>query len=202
MGFKTWASGDVLTAADTNDYLMEQAVIACTSGTRPGSPNEGMTIFETDTDRLLIYSGSAWVRMGAISSTGRTGCVLQRASQQTISNNSATSISFDSEISDTDGFITVPSGTITVPSGLAGVYAISLTTSWSAAVTSAGPAYILITAPSGRAWPKEFQSTQVSTSVVVGLNVSDTVTTTVYHAVGGGLPLTVTAHLEMYRIAG
>lgn len=60
MAFKTFVSGDVLTAAEMNDYLMEQAVIACTSGTRPSSPNEGMTIYETDTDDLNIYNGSGW----------------------------------------------------------------------------------------------------------------------------------------------
>jgi hypothetical protein len=196
VGFKTWSSGDVLTAADVNDYLMEQAVIACTSGTRPGSPNEGMTIFETDTDRLLIYSGSAWVRLGCISSTGRTGCVLQRAAAQTISATTVTTILFDSEILDSDGFITAPSGTITVPSGLAGVYAVSAALSWSAAGTSGS--YMTITAPAGRAWPQEFTSTQIGNSTTVGLAAGDTVTLSVYHVVGG----TVTAHLEMYRLAG
>lgn len=61
MPLKTFSVGDVLTAADVNDYLMEQAVITCTSATRPSSPVEGMTIYETDNDRLLTYSGSAWV---------------------------------------------------------------------------------------------------------------------------------------------
>lgn len=61
MGFRTFAAGEVLTAANVNDYLMEQAVIGCTSGTRPSSPQEGMTIYETDTDRILTYDGSSWV---------------------------------------------------------------------------------------------------------------------------------------------
>lgn len=64
MGFKTFNVGDVLTAADVNDYLMEQVVIVCTSGTRPSSPNEGMTIYETDTDLFRVYTGSAWVTIG------------------------------------------------------------------------------------------------------------------------------------------
>jgi hypothetical protein len=33
----------------------------CTSTTRPASPYEGQAIFETDTDRMLIYNGTAWV---------------------------------------------------------------------------------------------------------------------------------------------
>jgi hypothetical protein len=59
MAFKTFAPG-VLTSSDVNTFLMRQAVITCTSSTRPASPSEGMTIYETDTDSLLTYSGSAW----------------------------------------------------------------------------------------------------------------------------------------------
>jgi hypothetical protein len=66
MGFKTFSAGVSLAAADVNDYLMEQVVIACTSGSRPGSPNEGMTIYETDTDKVYTYSGSAWVESYSI----------------------------------------------------------------------------------------------------------------------------------------
>jgi len=33
----------------------------CTSSTRPASPFEGQQIYETDTDTLLVYNGSAWV---------------------------------------------------------------------------------------------------------------------------------------------
>jgi len=33
----------------------------CTSTTRPASPYEGMVIYETDTDRTLVWNASAWV---------------------------------------------------------------------------------------------------------------------------------------------
>jgi hypothetical protein len=59
MAFKTFAPG-VLTSSDVNTFLMRQAVIVATSSTRPASPNEGMTIYETDTDRYKTYSGTAW----------------------------------------------------------------------------------------------------------------------------------------------
>lgn len=65
MGFKTFNDGDVLTAADLNQYLMRQAVIECTSGTRPSSPVEGMTIYETDTDTLVSYTNAGWETMAA-----------------------------------------------------------------------------------------------------------------------------------------
>ena len=56
MAFKTFVAATSLPAADLNTYLMKQSVIVCTSGTRPSSPTEGMTIYETDTDKLLIYT--------------------------------------------------------------------------------------------------------------------------------------------------
>ena len=33
----------------------------CTSSTRPATPYEGQVIYETDTDKTLIWNGSAWV---------------------------------------------------------------------------------------------------------------------------------------------
>lgn len=33
----------------------------CTSSTRPASPYEGQVIYETDTDKTLVWNGSAWV---------------------------------------------------------------------------------------------------------------------------------------------
>lgn len=67
MAFKTFAPG-VLTSSDLNTFLMRQAVITCTSSTRPSSPSEGMTIYETDTDLLAIYTGSAWQYVGGYDS--------------------------------------------------------------------------------------------------------------------------------------
>ncbi len=65
MAFKTFTVGEIATASDVNTYLMKQAVIVCTSGTRPSSPVEGMTIYETDTDNLVTYDGTGWRRYNA-----------------------------------------------------------------------------------------------------------------------------------------
>lgn len=46
------------------NYLPSSRLIqpgVCTSTTRPASPFEGQAIFETDTDRMLIWNGSVWV---------------------------------------------------------------------------------------------------------------------------------------------
>jgi len=63
MAFKTFAPG-VLTSSDVNTFLMRQAVIVATSSTRPASPNEGMMIYETDTDLFAFYTGAAWEYVG------------------------------------------------------------------------------------------------------------------------------------------
>jgi hypothetical protein len=38
----------------------------CTSSTRPASPFEGQVIYETDTNQVLVYSGTAWVMIGDV----------------------------------------------------------------------------------------------------------------------------------------
>jgi len=58
MPYKTWGT-EVLRAADINTYLMNQAVIVCTSTTRP-SPVTGMHIWQTDTNSELVWDGTTW----------------------------------------------------------------------------------------------------------------------------------------------
>lgn len=63
-GFKVFTVGEVLTAADVNDYLMEQScAIFADSTARDAqitSPIEGQFCFLKDTNTLQFYSGSAW----------------------------------------------------------------------------------------------------------------------------------------------
>jgi hypothetical protein len=64
-GKKTFTAGDVLTASDVNNYLMDQTVMvfggtAARSSAIP-TPSEGMFAVTTDNDELDYYNGSAWV---------------------------------------------------------------------------------------------------------------------------------------------
>jgi hypothetical protein len=63
-GFKTFATGDVLTAADTNGYLMQGVWVFADAAARTAavtSPQEGNMSYLKDTNSTEYYSGSAWV---------------------------------------------------------------------------------------------------------------------------------------------
>lgn len=63
------AGASSITNANITDFRTRAAglggVIVCTSTTRPGSPTEGMVIYETDTDKVRFYNGSAWFTVAA-----------------------------------------------------------------------------------------------------------------------------------------
>src|SRR5512143_2920931 len=123
-GFKDFTT-EVLTSNDVDNYLMKQANIQCTSATRPTGV-EGMCIYETDTDRHWVYSGSAWVFMGWYSTAGRPGVILTDAAQTLVSA-TPTDITWGTEVSDVDGWTSGGSATLTVPTGWDGQYVISYT---------------------------------------------------------------------------
>jgi hypothetical protein len=62
-GFKTFATGDVLTAADTNGYLMQGVWTFASAAARDAavtSPQEGNFCFLKDTNATQYYDGAAW----------------------------------------------------------------------------------------------------------------------------------------------
>lgn len=63
MPLYTFVDNAVPSSSTLNSNLRDQVVTQCTSGTRPSTPVEGQYIYETDTDRTLVYNGSAWVIM-------------------------------------------------------------------------------------------------------------------------------------------
>lgn len=63
-GFKTFAVSEVLTAADVNNYLMEQAVAVFADSTARDaaitSPENGQACFLLDSSTLQFFYSSAW----------------------------------------------------------------------------------------------------------------------------------------------
>ena len=65
-GFKTFNTGDVLTASDVNTYLMQQTVMvfddaAARTTALTGVVAEGMMSYLKDTNKTYRYDGSAWL---------------------------------------------------------------------------------------------------------------------------------------------
>jgi 3-polyprenyl-4-hydroxybenzoate decarboxylase len=68
LGFKNFNTGDVLSAADTNGYLMQGIWVfanAAARDTAVTSPQEGNACYLKDTDVIQVYSGSAWATQSA-----------------------------------------------------------------------------------------------------------------------------------------
>ena len=68
LGFKTFTTGEVLTAGDVNGYLMQGVLVFATAAARNSaitSPQEGQFAFTKDTNGLWYYDGAAWVASGA-----------------------------------------------------------------------------------------------------------------------------------------
>lgn len=75
LGFKTFNTGDVLSAADVNGYLMQGVWVFANATARNSAvtaPVEGNACYLSDTNDFQIYSGTAWVSYGAGDITGVT----------------------------------------------------------------------------------------------------------------------------------
>jgi len=65
-GYREFQTGEVLTAANVNQFLMEQAVMTFADGTArdaalSGVLREGLLVYNLATSELQKYDGSAWV---------------------------------------------------------------------------------------------------------------------------------------------
>jgi hypothetical protein len=70
LGFKTFTTGEVLTAADTNGYLMQGILVFASAAARDAaitSPQEGQYAYLKDTNVTTYYTGSAWASASAAS---------------------------------------------------------------------------------------------------------------------------------------
>jgi len=73
LGFKTFTTGEVLSAGDTNGYLMQGVLVFATAAARDSaitSPQEGQFAYLKDTNVTTYYTGSAWTNL--VSASGIT----------------------------------------------------------------------------------------------------------------------------------
>ena len=95
-GYRTFASGEVLTATNVQTYLMDQAVqvyagTAARASAVP-SPSTGMVAYATATG-LQVFNGSAWVNVGGGYGVATGG---QSTATATISGSTYTILTFNS----------------------------------------------------------------------------------------------------------
>jgi len=103
-GFKTFTTGEVLTAGDVNGYLMQGVLVFASAAARNAaitSPQEGQFAFTKDTNGLWYYDGAAWVASGAtgdIEGVSVTSPITGGGTSGTVT------IGFDSKAATTLGF--------------------------------------------------------------------------------------------------
>lgn len=110
----------------------QQVVAQLTAGGLPAAATEGRMFAVTDRDRYEFDTGSVLLPGPNWSASGRVGFSISRAATQSIPTGTGTftAITWDTEASDTDGFIAVSSATATVPSNRGGVYGGICAVSW------------------------------------------------------------------------
>ncbi len=126
----------------------------------------------------------------------RIGCQLRRAANQTLADASVTTISWDTQVEDTDNFWS--SGTtITVP--FAGIYAITVTTV--AGAVASGRSFININANglTHRSYYGNGGETTNSLCVFVPMDASDTITADLYSDMASAS--TLTARIFVYMMS-
>jgi hypothetical protein len=89
LGFKTFNTGDVLSAADTNGYLMQGIWVFANAAARDAavtSPQEGNFAYLKDTNVTTYYTGSAWTNLdttGMVNPMTTTGDTIYSSSGST-----------------------------------------------------------------------------------------------------------------------
>lgn len=69
MAYKVFVANEILTAADVNDFLMEQAVMVFANDAARNTAlasvlADGMAVYLQDVDQFQIRIGGSWERMG------------------------------------------------------------------------------------------------------------------------------------------
>jgi hypothetical protein len=118
---KVFTAGEVLTAADVNSNLMDQAVMTFTNAAARtsalASPNEGMMTYLADVDLFQFYNGTIWVNVNPGQSDKAAGYTLTSADRNTYirSTGSAITITVPDVLANGDSvnFIQAGAGQIT-----------------------------------------------------------------------------------------
>jgi hypothetical protein len=119
-GFKDFTAGEILTADDVDQYLMQQTVMVF-AGTAArssaiASPSEGMFTYMTDTNGLEYYGGTAvgWVPFAAGAKGGGSDQIFYENDQEVTEDYTITT---DTNAMSAGPITIGTAATVTIPSG-------------------------------------------------------------------------------------
>ncbi len=96
LGRKVFTAGEVLTAANVQDYLQDQAVMVFAGTAARGSAlgtavvSEGMVTYQLDSNTITVYDGSLWQQVYPASITSIAGTQVQFGGTATTTSMTAT----------------------------------------------------------------------------------------------------------------
>jgi hypothetical protein len=167
----------------TRKAYVDAKFSTCLSSARPGSPVAGQMIFETDKNRVRVYSGSAWLLVSG------TQAVSASNTGQVVATGATGTLTFATKNYDTDSFFTAGGSTFTIPED--GTYAVTVKLTQTAGnnfVQGFG-SYGLLVAPSGNypLPPSTHYPTVLMESYVIPFSASNTFTVTFTNGSNAGI---------------
>jgi hypothetical protein len=142
------------------------------------------------------------VRDPQIFLTASPTCIVTRTANQSIANNTAVNITYDTEIIDTDNMFTSPSTNVTIQRP--GIYSIQHTASFAANATDLRATHISVNGTEVAATGGHASTTSVTNqgcSVVLALNAGDVITTNVFQLSGAALNIVAETRLSVRLIS-
>lgn len=124
-----------LLASDWNTYVRDNfdsikfGHVVCTSSTRPTGIAEGTMIYETDTQKVLVYSGSSWIEINDLDSVGGVSAAVEPfLTRRIFTNESARDTAITSPVEGQEAYLTASTvataagGDTAIPTGIITVY--------------------------------------------------------------------------------
>jgi hypothetical protein len=157
----------------------------------------------TDRDRYEFDTGTVLLPGPNWGSAGRVGFSVSRVANQSIPTGTGTfsAIDWDTEATDTDGFLTVTDSTATIPTNLGGLYACLATISWASSPGANSSIELLIGATAWR-FPIGAGTQMTTCSIAIpAIALAAANVASIRVSQGSGGAINVTGIWQMWRLS-